>query len=333
MRAEILKRALTLANKVVPSNTPKPILRFCKLGDSLTATNLDTTLIYKLGYWGKPVLLPVQRALDALKVYDGDEVEISVKDNDVILEAGATHKWHTPLLENFPERQGAVMEYKTLDSEVFKSVLKRTEFATANEATRYELNAISIADGQIAATDGRRLALTGEKGLRGINGLVPASAPSMVAEMDGEVSISIGKQVVISSDEFVYITQPINGNFPNFKDIIPDGGTKVSLIRKDFINALKQVSVTTTEETKGVSLTFGDKLELKTLAPEVGGSEITIDYSGKFQGQLGFNPYFLIEGLSVLDDEMVEVMLEVDKPALFEAKNWKYVVMPINIGV
>ena len=99
--------------------------------------------------------------------------------------------------------------------------------------------------------------------------------------------------------------------------------------------AIRRAALLTTEESKGVRLTFSRKgLVLSSQSP--GSGEATITFPCKYEGadlEIGFNPTFLIEALKVVDsDEISFEMSAPNRPGLLKGgPNFQYVIMPVNL--
>jgi DNA polymerase-3 subunit beta len=103
----------------------------------------------------------------------------------------------------------------------------------------------------------------------------------------------------------------------------------------DFLSAVKRASLLTTEDSKGVRLTFNKNgLKLTSRSPESGEAEV--NFACKFEGgevEIGFNPQFLTEALRVVDsDEITLELTAPNRPGLLKGgANFLYVIMPVNL--
>src|SRR6185295_3252616 len=104
------------------------------------------------------------------------------------------------------------------------------------------------------------------------------------------------------------VTKLIEGNYPNYKQVIP-GETKerVSLVREEFLHALRRAEIMTSEKSNSVKLSFGkNKLEITANSPEVGEAKETlaINYKGA-EMAIAFNPKYMIDPLNALANDEV----------------------------
>jgi len=240
-----------------------------------------------------------------------------------------------------------------LRSDVLHELISRTLFAAAAEHSRYAINGVLFErDGKkirMVATDGRRLAVArGEcKASAGkASCIIPTKALNLINKLtgDGDTMIRIAlddNQVIFSlgegGDRAVLSSNLVEGAFPPFEDVIPkDLDKKVSFSPLSLSSAIRRAALLTNEESKGVRLSFADKvLTLTSRAPEMGEAEIQLD-ADSYEGdplEIGFNPGYIIDALKVVDG--AEVMIELkapNKPGVIRTgSDFTYVIMPVNL--
>jgi DNA polymerase-3 subunit beta len=241
----------------------------------------------------------------------------------------------------------------------------RTSFATARETSRYAINGVLLKrDGkklEMVATDGRRLALCRatikDKGAddkpAAVSCIVPGKAlglllrvakdpeaPARVVVTDNRAFFAFHDDGEAKPARAVVSTTLVEGAFPPYEDVIPkDQDRRISAATEDLTRAIRQASVLTNEESRGVRMTFtaSDKsLRLSSRAPELGESEIEMGLSG-FDGgdiEISFNPQFIADALKAIDEPEVLIELKAtNKPGLFKAgADFVYVVMPVSLA-
>ncbi len=359
--------ALGLLTAVVPSRTPKPILRCLKItalegGVRICATDLEVGINYEIA--GVQIEEPGEIVVPA------DRLAAIVRESseDVLLvEAaeGACHvkgaDSHFTIYGQEPGQYPIVPEFEgAADIEVplgnLKTGIAQCLFATARESSRYAINGVlwEIKDKKLllVATDGRRLARSrvslaqapqkAAKGGAAANVIVPAKTMSLLEKVgDGEKEAVAVKQVenqmLFKCANVVISSNLVEGNFPKYEDIIPtDYDKKLMLSTDAALSAVRRAALLTSEESKGIKLSIGkDKIVFSCRAPETGDAEVdmAIDYAGE-PIEIGFNPQFLIEVLRVIKTPEFEFELgQPDRPGLIKSgANFLYVLMPINLG-
>lgn len=241
------------------------------------------------------------------------------------------------------------------------SIISRTIFATARENSRYAINGVLMKrEGkklEMVATDGRRLALcrttlasAGDKDAKSISCIIPTKAlsqfqklvrdveePVQIAITDNQIHFSFGSDK--DPHRAVLSSNLIEGSFPPYDEVIPkDQDKKISFDKDRLLSAVRRASVLTNEESRGVKMRFSGKdkiLELKSRAPEMGESDVTIELAG-YDGEdveIGFNPAFIIDALKVVTGSEVIIELKAaNKPGLIKSgTDFLYVVMPVNL--
>jgi DNA polymerase-3 subunit beta len=202
----------------------------------------------------------------------------------------------------------------------------------------------------VVATDGRRLALAqtqgkfteGEKEI-----ILPSKAVveiSKVLKEEGQVElIPFENQIAFvfknpsDGDAGVIISRLVEGNFPNYKQVIPEKvKERVVLEREEFFSAIRRVAVVTNEKSSLIKLGFSKNLlTLTANTPDVGEAkeEIPISYEGQEQA-IAFNPSYLTDALRSLDDKEVtfEFNDALSPGVIREGTSFIYVIMPMRIS-
>ncbi|MBU4258877.1 MAG: DNA polymerase III subunit beta [Proteobacteria bacterium] len=154
-----------------------------------------------------------------------------------------------------------------------------------------------------------------------------------------QVGVSVkNNNFVIKKDAEIIIIRLLEGEFPEYKDIINKKDVYIiNLDKKLFLMMLKRMSILSSENYKGAIFNFSDnKLIITTTNPDIGESkeEITIDFKGE-PIEVAFNPRYFIETLNVIDDDRISInIVNKEKPCLIEGesnKSFLSVVMPMRI--
>ena len=137
----------------------------------------------------------------------------------------------------------------------------------------------------------------------------------------------------------VLSSQLVEGSFPPYEDVIPkDQDKKVTVHTDELARAVRQASVLTNEESRGVRLAFtakDKKLRITSRAPEMGESEVDcslMEYTGE-DLEISFNPMFIGEALKAISETDVVIELKAsNRPGVLKAgSEFTYVVMPVNL--
>jgi DNA polymerase-3 subunit beta len=138
--------------------------------------------------------------------------------------------------------------------------------------------------------------------------------------------------------EIQIISRLIEGEYPNYKEIIPSNfKTKVTTKRDELLNQIKTASLFSGKinEVKIRINPTENNLEISAKDPNIGESQSSI--SSKVEGEemeLSFNHKFLIDGLNnIKSSEIIFEMSKEDGPCVLKPvgdASYIYVVMPIK---
>ncbi len=137
---------------------------------------------------------------------------------------------------------------------------------------------------------------------------------------------------------FQIISRLIEGEFPNYEQIIPEEfKTEIIINRDEFLNEIKKVSLFSSRINEVKLKISPKKKEIEVLAenPEVGEGKSSL--KGKIEGEeisVSFNYKFLIEGLEEMTTpEVIFKISGEEKPALIKPlgdESFLYIVMPLR---
>lgn len=359
-----LAETLGLLTSVVPSRTPKPILRCVKITAKgkdvrICATDLEVGInclvsevqIEKEGEAVVPadsISAIIRESVDEVLSFEVEKGTCSIRGADS----------HFTIYGQEPDQYPATPGFDgTPDMEIalgnLQSGIAQSLFATAKESTRYALNGVlwDIAGKKLSmvATDGRRLArckvglaASPSKKLEQAKVIVPAKTMALLgrigADKNDTVAVKlVDNHILFSCANVVVSSTLVEGTFPKYEDIIPaDYDKKLTLSTEATLSAVRRSALLTSEESRGIkiSITKGT-IMFSGRAPEAGDAQVEMaaDYKGE-PIEIGFNPQFLIDALRVI--QTPEFALELgqpDRPGLIKSgTNFLYVLMPINLG-
>ena len=364
-RAALLK-SLGHVQSVVERRNTIPILSNVKLeaGDGamrLNATDMDLDIVEEAV---ADVATPGATTVSAHTLYDivrklpdGAQVNIDGGGGQVILSAGRSRFTLASLsVDEFPVLSGGELPHQfTVTAAELRGLIDRTRFAISNEETRYYLNGIYLheadRDGtamlRAVATDGHRLASVeiplpaGAEGMPGV--IVPRKAVTelrkLIDESGDGVAVSLSESKIrFAFDDAVLTSKLIDGTFPDYQRVIPEGNDKVMEVDCGvFAEAVDRVSAISSEKSRAIKLSLdGGTLVLSASSPEHGSAteELEVAYDGDLL-EIGFNSAYLldvtrqIEGetarFTMADSASPTVMQETDDASAL------YVLMPMRV--
>jgi len=358
-----LAEALGLLTSVVPSRTPKPILRCVQITAEgkearICATDLEVGISYtacevQIDEPGE-VIVPADRLTAIVRESVDDVLLIEAAEGTCQIRGADSH---FTIYGHEPGGYPAVPAFEgDADIEIglgeLQGGIEQCLFATARESSRYAINGVlwEIKDKKLmlVATDGRRLARCRVKvgsapgGDKAAGIIVPAKTMSLLdkigsSEKDTVAIKLVENRILVSCANVVISSTLVEGNFPKYDDIIPtDHDKKLTLSTEAVLSAVRRSALLTSEESRGIKLAVAkDKLVFSCRAPEMGDAQVdmAIDYKGE-PVEIGFNPQFLMEVLRVIRTPEFELELGMaDRPGVIKSgTNFLYVLMPINLG-
>jgi len=321
----------------------------------LTTTDLEVSVkcgveaeVTKIG----ASTLPARRIVSIIKELTSEDVEIEVDDKHAAsIKAGASFfRIMGQADDEFPPLPDFKGKFSyVIDQGAFKAMLRNVSYSASNDETRYVLNGVHLGFSgdklTVVATDGRRLALAeldvefpkeAEAEM-----IIPSKAVNELLHSlkdQGPLKICCsGNQVQFEFEDILVISKLIDGNYPNFRQVIPaQSAERVPIEREALLTAVRRVALLTSEKSNSVRLTFTkNKLKVSVTTPEIGEAHETmaVKYAGK-ELAVAFNPEYLMDPLRhlvndeiylELTDELSPGVVKCDMPFL-------YVLMPMRLN-
>lgn len=359
---EQLSEALTAICSVAAGRTTKDVLKCVHIdvqADAmlLSATDLEQSLRcavtqVEVEQPGKTVVLAdtlariVRECSDEVLELETDERQLQIRGKGSHFQIVVQDVSEFPAISELDGQPDYVIEGGTL-----RRLIEWTVLAAARESTRYAIHGVlweaKKESLQLAATDGRRLAISRGSLIDPVaedvpSIIVPVKALSVFSRLaiDGASRVSVkssGNQLLLSAEGYLLGTALVEGHFPNYQDVIPKDCDRTAVLNtSEFLAALKQAALLTNEESKGVRLSFSEgNLTISSRAPEQG--EATISIPIRYDSEavdIGFNPVFLLDILRVVHtDELTLSVREENRPGLIKLdEDFVYVVMPVNLS-
>jgi len=297
------------------------------------------------------IVLPGRTLVDIARLLPGDEVTIEHRASESVVHVTsgtASYTLHTFNPEDFPRLPdvGAVETF-SVDRASLLETIARVARAASRDESRPVLTGVLVqfAAGKIvmAATDSYRLAVK-ETELAGsapdLEAIVPSRALTELARVAGsgdEIAVGVHEnQVLFASDGVWLTTRRIDGQFPNYRQLLPESFEyELTMPRAELLDVVRRASVMIQRATP-LQLRFAEgELTVIARTHEVGESHESLPAA--FTGdtlEIGFNADFLREGIESIDGDDVRVkLISPLRPAVLqgEGDDFTYLVMPIRL--
>lgn len=359
---EVLLKPLTNVTGIVERRHTLPILSNLLLEAKnnqlkLTATDLEMqiSLTIQNAFSGDlSTTVSAKKLLDICRsLPESVEIDMTSKDSRILLKASKSRfNLQTLPAADYPvmTKVAGDITQIVLSQLVFKKLLKQVEFAMAQQDIRYYLNGLLLEVNQdrlnIVGTDGHRLSFTSttlNQQYEKTEVIIPRKTVlelvKLLNDSDEEVFIEIAQgQINFTFGEIKLISKVIDGKFPDYNRVIPQGHQNTfSVNRMQVLTAMQRASILSNEKYRGIRMVLTNsnlKLISTNTEQEEAEEELEIDYN-KDALDIGFNVTYLIDVLNNVGDENITFSFaDANSSCLVTTQqdsNYKYVVMPMRI--
>jgi DNA polymerase-3 subunit beta len=231
----------------------------------------------------------------------------------------------------------------------FKDMILQTVFAVSDDETRYFMNGVFFEKQDdklvMVATDGRRLAFISKihgnvKDFAGV--IIPPKILTVIMKRagdEGSVSISVTDKIIfIQFGSYQLSSILIEGQFPNYKRVIPENQTNAIVInRLEMLDALRRVSILVEQKSRRVYM--GVSSGVMTVSSEesdIGDAkeEIPCQYDGP-DISIALNYRYIEEPFKIMTEEEVTIRFTEPNKAITlmpsPEKDFFHVIMPMQL--
>jgi DNA polymerase III subunit beta len=297
------------------------------------------------------VVVPGRLLVDLVRLLPESEVTIEHRADESsvhVTSGSSTSTLHTYAAEDFPRLPDldAVGTF-TVDRESLIDTVTRVARSASRDESRPVLTGILVRfeAGKLAmaATDSYRLSVK-ETALSGeapeLEAIIPARALAelgRIAQSGDSIELGVHEnQVVFAADDVWLTTRRIDGQFPNYKQLLPEAFEhELTLPRGELLDVVRRVGVMV-QRTSPIQLRFAEgELTVYARTQDVGEAKesIPVQFSGEPM-EIGFNAEFLREGIeSISADDLRLKLISPLRPAVIEGSedDPTYLIMPIRL--
>jgi DNA polymerase-3 subunit beta len=305
------------------------------------------------------VVLPARLLLDVVRSLPraaaSVSLELRTEQHDVEVVAGSA-RFHLRTLraEDFPplpEPGGDTVV--TVPANAFVATIERVAKSASRDETRPILTGILVsASGlelRMVATDSYRLSVKETKLEQPLEGGFEANVPAraleelrsvVAAAAADEIRIGVrANQVVFEVGGAVLSSRLIDGQFPNYRQLLPDTFEhELRISGEELAEVVKRISLLA-QKNAPLRLSFAEgELTVSAQTPDVGEASqpLPVPFAGE-QFEIGFNPEYLRDGLdSMGGGDLILKLISPLRPGLIEGADdsgFLYLIMPIRLNV
>jgi len=306
------------------------------------------------------VVLPARLLLDVARQLPAGSLTLELRpaEQDVEIVCGpARFHLRTLRTEDFPPLPaagGPDAEIVHLPAKAFTETIAKVARSASRDETRPILTGILVSamgtELRMVATDSYRLSVKETRLEVPVDGGFEANVPARaLQELERIVSsgpsaetieISVrANQVVFRAGDVVLSSRLIDGQFPNYRQLLPETYEhELSIAGDELVGVVRRISLMA-QKNAPLRLSFTEgELTISAQTPDVGEASepLPVPFSGE-PFEIGFNPDFLREGLeSVEGGDVVLKLISSLRPGLIEAgdgSGFLYLIMPIRLNV
>lgn len=358
---ERLAEAVTKAEKITSKNTSLPILSCILLRASdnslfINSTNLDIGIEIKI-----PAKVEVEGSVaipgSVLNSFLNSiplekTVTLDLRDGNLLV---STPKTNT-IIKIFPNDDYPIIpkvdmsKYIEMPAESLVSGIKSVWYSSATSSIKPELSSVCVTPDEdfivFVATDGLRLAektMKLKKILDFPQVLIPVkNAVEIIRFFEGineDLKMVIEQnQIAITYNDIYLVSRIVEGNFPNYKAIIPkEFVSEITILKQDLVNCFKTSSIFSDafNHTKFIIHPEEKNVEIITKNNNVGENTTTINSSVVGEAlNINFNYKYIMDALvSIGSDSLTLSFSGVNKPMIMKAsgdQSFLYLLMPMN---
>lgn len=358
---ENFAKALTAVGRVASTKTQLPILSNILLrtdGNRLlvAATNLEIATTQYIGAKiAKPgaITVPARLISEFVSSLPKGSIELKIVGENIHLTSGKYHSIINGVIaDDFPELPTINEENSvtySINTEEFKQAVSQTIITASSDSTRPVLTGVYWHSHEgwvyLAATDGYRLS---ERRLVETTSEIAAIIPTQTLQEvlrtinDGVDTIDIlfdESQVRFRINEAEIISRLVDGNFPDYRQLIPAKSEINAVMNKSEFTRVTKISGLFARESGGsITLTIdGDAntVSLHSIASEYGENTSELDAEVSGSGQVTLNSRYLTEALGAVDADTISFSFSGKlSPIIIKSTkkdtNYYHVIMPLK---
>jgi DNA polymerase III subunit beta len=249
--------------------------------------------------------------------------------------------------EDFPRLPTVDAQLHSIDRAALLETVDRVARSASRDESRPVLTGILVRfeAGKLVmvATDSYRLSVKetqlGESAPE-LEAIIPARALTELSRLAGGDSVELGvheNHVVFGTGEAWLTTRRIDGQFPNYRQLLPDTfEVELTLPKAELADVVRRASVLALRNSPLRLRLAEGELTVSAQTQDVGETRETMpaSYSGE-EFVIGFNAEFLRDGVdSIVGDDVKMKLINPLRPAILEdaAGDFTYLIMPIRLA-
>lgn len=343
-----LKPVLAAAKRVVPRAGALPMLsgvRLTAADGRLTVQTTDLNVTYTSSLPATVdadgvVVVPIRDLVTHVK--GKGSISLKLDGDSLHIVNGTRSMLRTMPVDEWPRHAGDDVFADVPSYPLDLTAIAEVAAAASGDDARPILCGVLFDGCEIVATDSYRLHTLRITQTSYPKVLIPARALLLAAKIGTTGLLRLVSTVVLLGNEphvthidaritvgdTVFDVRAIEGEFPNYKQLIPTGyPTEVIVDRDSFIRVVEGVKPMARNATPVRLSVEGDELVVSAVTHDVGQAEgrVPCKITGDFPTVVAFNPEFLLDCLTTLTDEKARLgILDSLKPSAFTERRYSW---------
>lgn len=355
---ENLTRALNNVARVASNRNALPILSNVLIKTvnnrvSVAATDLNIAITHYIGSKVNQegsITVPARLMQDFIASLPSGVIDINVEETKLHIKSDQ----YNSTINGTPADDYPVMpKIKngttwSVPSSSLKKSLQQVVLAASNDDARPILTGLFFHTEKgslyIAATDSYRLAEKKVTSLKEeVNLLVPATAMQdllrILGDDDEEVTVTHNdQQVLFTVGDIELVTRLIDGNYPDYRKLIPAKfSTSATLPKSELVNITKVSSLFARESAGSVTLDLDEednKVSIRSIASQLGENTATANADVSGTASITLNSRYILDALGAVSDQDVVISFNGKlEPCVIRGtkdKNYLHLIMPLK---
>lgn len=353
-----LIKALNTVERIISRNPSLPILNNILIKTEngrlkISATNLEIGINYFLGAKIEEVgeiAVPAKIFSDFIGNLTEEKITLVTKSNILNIN---TDKYKTQILgfssKDFPIIPKLKTEsFNSIPAKILKNGLNSVLDSMAISETRPELSGVfvQLINNQLilAATDSFRLTekIIGLKQKESLSFILPRGTVleliKVLGDLNDDILIKYGdNQIMFYTEDIEIISRLIDGNYPDYKKVIPDKYISRLLVKKNDLEKNIRLAGIFSSSVADIKLNCSEKnLTITAKNSDKGEIQVVVDSLLKNEPfDISLNHYYLLDGLKIIPTEHVIIEYTghgsplVIRPE-YDNKDLTYLIMPLR---
>lgn len=355
---ENLNKALGNVARVANSRSTLPILSNILLKTvnnrlSIAATNLDIAITHYIGAkvtQEGTITVPARLTSEFIGSLPSGTIELDLEEQKLHVSADQYQSTINGVsAEDYPVMPAITDGVKwSLPANKLKKALQQVVLAASGDESRPLLTGVYFhtdsGNLHVAATDSYRLA---EKNLgknkEAVKLLVPASAMQDLLRIlgDNEDAVEVvhdDQQVLFKVGDVELVARLIEGNYPDYKKLIPSAFTTTAeLKRSEMTNITKVSSLFARESAGSVTIKVDDEantVSIHSIASQLGENNASAEATIQGSGDITLNSRYVLDALNALSGDTVQLCFNGKLEACVfrdtSDKDYTHIIMPLK---